>query len=115
MPSLSIQPLSETISMATSSLVANITRYCQANLEYQGCTYENFCLTVLPDFCADLILGHDFQSRYKNVVFNYGGPEPPLPVCGFSTLNISPPGPFANLSADCHPIATKSRRYSWDD
>ena len=71
--------------------------------------------TVLPDLCADLILGRDIQSRHKNVVFNYGGPEPPLSVCGFSTLNISPPEPFANLSADCHPIATKSRRYSRDD
>ena len=70
---------------------------------------------ILPDLCADLILGLDFQSRHKNVVFNYGGPEPPLSVCGFSTLNISPPEPFANLSADCHPIATKSRRYSRDD
>ena len=115
MASLSIQPFSGTISMATSSLVTNITGYCQANLEYQGRTYENLRLTVLPDLCADLILGLDFQSRRKNVVFNYGGPEPPLSVCGFSTLNISPPEPFANLSADCHPIATKSRRYSRDD
>ena len=116
MASLSTQPFSGTISMATSSLVTIITGYCRANLEYQGRTYENLRLTVLPDLCADLILGLDFQSRHKNVVFNYGGPEPPLSVCGFSTLNISPPKPFAaNLSADCHPIATKSRRYSRDD
>ena len=49
------------------------------------------------------------------MVFNYGGPKPSLSVCGFSTLNISPPEPFANLSADCHPIVTKSRPYSRDD
>ena len=100
--------------MATSSLVTNITGYCQANLEYQGRTYENLRLTVLPDLCADLILSLDFQSRHKNVVFNYGGPQHLLSVCGFSTLNISPPEPFTNLSADCHPIATKSQRYRWD-
>ena len=50
-----------------------------------------------------------------SVIFNYGGAEPPLSVCGFSTLNIDPPEPFANLTEDCHPIATKSRRYSQDD
>jgi len=33
---------------------------------------------------------------------------------GFSKLNIDPPEPFANLTADCHPIASKSRRYSQD-
>ncbi|KAL9975044.1 hypothetical protein ACROYT_G012160, partial [Oculina patagonica] len=36
-------------------------------------------------------------------------------VCGFSKLNIDPPEPFANLTADCHPIASKSRRYSQED
>jgi hypothetical protein len=25
---------------------------------------------------------------------------------------MEPPEPFANLTPDCHPIATKSRRYS---
>jgi hypothetical protein len=62
-----------------------------------------------------MILGLDFQSKHKNVVFNYGGPEPPLVVCGFSMLNMDPPEPFANLTPDCYPIATKSRRYSQED
>ena len=30
-------------------------------------------------------------------------------------LHIEPPEPFANLTTDCHPIATKSRRYSQED
>ena len=64
MASLSFQPSSGTISMATSSLVTNITRYCQVNLEYQGRIYENLRLTVLPNLCADLVMGLDFQSRH---------------------------------------------------
>jgi hypothetical protein len=60
-------------------------------------------------------LGLDFQSKHKNVIFNYGGPEPPLVVRGLSTLNMESPEPFAKLTADCHPIATKSRRYSQED
>ena len=30
-------------------------------------------------------------------------------------LKVGPPELFANLTADCHPIATKSQRYSRDD
>ena len=38
-----------------------------------------------------------------------------MAVCGFSKLNIDPPEPFANLTADCHPIVSKSWRYSQED
>ena len=77
--------------------------------------YDGFRLSVLPGLCADLILGLDFQSQHTSVVFHYGDSEPPLSVCGFSTLNVEPPEPFANLTTDCHPIASKSRRYSQED
>ena len=30
-------------------------------------------------------------------------------------LMVGPPARFANLTADCYPIATKSQRYSHDD
>ena len=38
-----------------------------------------------------------------------------MAVCGFSKLNIDPPEPFANLTAHCHPTASKSRRYIQED
>ena len=72
-------------------------------------------MSILPGLCADLILGLDFQSQHTSVVFHYGGSEPQLSVCGFSTLKVDPPKPLANLIADCHPIASKSRRYSQED
>ena len=72
-------------------------------------------LSVLPGLCADLILGLDFQSRHESVVFQYGGSEPSLSVCSFSTFKVKPQEPFENLMADCRPIATKSRRYSQED
>ena len=61
------------------------------------------------------ILGLDFHAKHESVTFHYGGEEPSLPVCGLSLLNVDPPEPFANLTDDCHPIATKSRRYSHED
>ena len=69
----------------------------------------------MPGLCSDLILGPDFQSQHDSVTFKYGGTKPPLAVCSFTTLNIEPPSPFENLTADCHPIATKSRRHSKDN
>ncbi len=69
----------------------------------------------MPGPCSDLILGLDFQSQHKSVTFKYVGTKPPLSVCSFTILNIDPTSPFANLTSDCHPIATKSRRYSKKD
>ena len=113
---LTIHPSSGTVSMATSvSSTVSITGTCTANLTYQGREYAGYRLSVLPGLCADLILGLDFQSQHSSVTFHYGGSEPPLAICGFSTLNIDPPEPFANLAENCHPIASKSRRYSQED
>ena len=81
---------------------------CVINLSYQGRKYEALRVSVLPGPCASLILSLDFQSHHESVVFHYGGLEPTLSVCSFSTLHIEPPEPFANLTTDCHPIATKS-------
>ena len=77
--------------------------------------YEGFKLSVLPELCNDLILGIDFQSQHSSVVFHYGGSEPPLSVDGLSTLNVDLPELFVDLTADCHKIASKSRRYSEED
>ena len=78
--------------------------------------YQNFELSVLRELCADLILGIDFQSQHSSVVFHYGGSEPPLSVDGLSTLKVDhPPELFVNPTADCHKIASKSRRYSEED
>ena len=110
---LIVHPSSGTVSMATSvSSTVSIIGTCLADLSYQGRHYSGYRLSVLPGLCADLIRGLDFQSQHSTVTFHYGGSEPPLAVCGFSKLNIDPPEPFANLTADCHPIASKSRRYS---
>ena len=48
------------------------------------------------------------------MTITYGGDEPPL-VASLGTLKVEPPLLFHNLTADCHPIRTKSRRYSIQD
>lgn len=37
------------------------------------------------------------------------------PVCGLTQLKIDLPDLFAKFTADCHPTATNSRRYSPED
>ncbi|XP_015767631.1 PREDICTED: uncharacterized protein LOC107346353 [Acropora digitifera] len=112
---ISVNSAVSQVAMATSSLSTKTEGSCSVTIKYQGHTYKDFHLSVMPGLCSDLILGLDFQSQHDSVTFKYGGTKPPLSVCGFTTLNIEPPSPFENLTADCHPIATKSRRYSKDD
>ncbi|KAK3726270.1 hypothetical protein QZH41_003048 [Actinostola sp. cb2023] len=112
---ITIHPSSSTVSMATSAFSTKVTGCCIVDLADQERVYKGFHLSVLPGLCADLILGLNFQSQHESVTFNYGGPKPSLSICGLSTLNMDPPAPFANLTADCHPIITKSRRYSQED
>ena len=103
------------ISMAQSSLSAKTLGHCVTDLQLGGKTYSNLSLSILPGLCSELILGLDFQKQHQSVSFQHGGPEPPLVVGGLSTLKVEPPDLFTNLTADHHPIATKSRRYSYDD
>ena len=112
---ISINPVVSQVAVATSSLSTKIGGSCSVTIKYQGQTYKDFHLSVMPGLCSDLILGLDFQSQRDSVTFKYGGTKPPLSVCSLTTLNIEPPSPFENLTVDCHAIATKSRRYSKDD
>ncbi|XP_020901303.1 uncharacterized protein LOC110239892 [Exaiptasia diaphana] len=112
---ISVNPAVSQVSMATSSLSTKTQGSCSVTINYQGQTYKDVHLSVMPELCSDLILGLDFQSQHDSVTFKYGGTKPPLSVCTLTTLNIEPPSAFANLTADCHPIATKSRQYCKDD
>ena len=103
------------ITMAQSSLSARTLGFCKVDLELGGKQYSKIHLSILPGLFADLLLGLYFQKQHQSIMFHQGGPQPPLEVCGLSMLKVGPPELFANLTADSHPIATKSRRYSHDE
>jgi RNase H-like domain found in reverse transcriptase/Integrase core domain/Reverse transcriptase (RNA-dependent DNA polymerase)/Aspartyl protease len=113
--SLTVQPSNNRVSMASSSLSAKTVGYCKVDLIFDGRMYNDVRLTILPGLCADVILGQDFQQQHKSLTVHYGGDLPSIVLCGLTTLRVKPPDLFANLTADCHPIASKSRRYSLDD
>ena len=65
--------------------------FCLVDLEVEGRLYRNLHLSVLPELCADLTLGLDFQSQHKSVIFEHAGSKPSVSVCGLNSLNMDPP------------------------
>ena len=112
---LHIYPSSGMISMATSSLITKVSGYCLVDLVFEERTYPQLCLSVLTELYVDLILGLDFRMKHERIVFQYGGPEHSLSICGLNTMNTNPPQLFSNLTNDWHPITTKSCKYSHND
>ena len=81
-------PTTSTISMATSSLETKVSGFCLVDLKLEGMLYRNLHLSVLPELCADLILGLDFQSQHKSVIFECLGSNLGVTV-GFNSCTES--------------------------
>ena len=105
----------ENVTFASETHTKPVSQYVVLDLYVNDRLYEKVKIKIMEHLCADLILGNAFQKEHESVVFKFGGPLPPLEVCGLSTLNVDPPAPFQNLTSDCHPIATRSRRYTKPD
>ena len=113
--SMTVHPTQENVTMATSAFSTKMVGYCLADITLKGRQYSNVKLYILPNLCADVILGQNWQAQHESITIHYGGVAPPIKVCGLTALNIDPPPLFQYLSADCKPVATKSRRYSKED
>ncbi|XP_054267292.1 uncharacterized protein LOC128989427 [Macrosteles quadrilineatus] len=101
------------VSLAASNMKSNVHGFVKINLNLLNHNYNNFKLTVLEDLCTDVLIGHDIMKLHSNIQVWFGGKKPPLLVC--SCAKVEPPKLFCNLTPDCQPIATKSRRYSDED
>jgi hypothetical protein len=103
------------ITMASTSLSCPIIGYCFVSIRYSDKLYEHFKLSVLPNLCADVLLGHDFLGLHSKIEIPFGGQRGTLSLCGLAAAKVQSPSLFANLSLDCKPIATKSRRHTPED
>ena len=110
--SWSIRGSKQHIMMANKSLSTQTEGFCYLSILYKDSLYPNFKLSVMPNLCADVLLGHDFLKLHSKVEIPFGGPKPSLSVCAFLAANVTPPSLFGNLPLNCKPIATKSRRHS---
>ena len=103
------------VSMASSSFSMELSEYCVSDITFDGRTYRGIEMTVLPDACAEVILGVPFLKLHESFRINYGGMEPSLNVCALSKVKMTPVRLFKNLTEDCRPIATSSRKFSKED
>jgi len=121
-------PMSQRFTLVSKSHTAKVCGFCVVTLTVRDTEYSDFKLLVLPLLCAAMLLGLDFQCHLNSLRLQFNGPLPPLtvcsqqfpnctprPTCSLSTLKVPPPLLFANLTPDCKPVATKSRRYSTGD
>ena len=113
--SMIVYPTKENVTMATSALTTKMLGYCFTDTVLKERLYSNVKLYILPTLCADIILGQNWQAQHESFTIHYGGTAPPLKVCGLTAVDVDCPPLFQYLSADCKPIATKSRRYRKED
>ena len=106
-----VTPSSLSINMASTSLTKKTQGHSVLPLIFNDRHYSQK-LSLLPDLCADIILGHDFLCRHSVVSFPFDGDEDPIKILGVAAANVEAPSLFKNLSADCKPIAVKSYRLS---
>ena len=109
--------------MASTQLHLRTQGQVHLNLEVQGRMYDKTVLEVMPQACADVILGQKFLSVHEAVVFEFGGKQDPLVVhpttpkkalC-LTAVIVEAPRLFEFVLPNCMPIATPSRSYSRED
>ena len=110
-----LYPTTGSVAMASTSYHTQISNYCLAKLNFLGHQYNNVKLTVLPDLCATVIVGHDLLKQHSELSFSFGGPKPPITVSYLAPAKIEPPPLFEYLSGNVKPIITKTRKYSEED
>ena len=89
---------------------------CQVNLKLLGQEYKSVSVTVLKNLISDVILGRDFMTQHQSINIHFGGVKPTLQLGAVEAVKTSTPAKlFQYLHNDCRPIATKERRYSWQD
>ena len=79
------------VTMAATNCTSAIQGYSVVEILMQGHHYRNIKLSVLPNLCSDVLLGHDFLRLCDIVSIKFGGSKAPLTLCGLSTLAVSPP------------------------
>ena len=108
------------VSMVSDNLTAPVIGKACSNLELQGRDYTNVTLSVMPGFCADVVLGQDFLRQHREVVIKLGGLKERLLVgkdstCGVAASEVKCDRLFRNLKSECRSNSTKSRKFNQEN
>ena len=117
---LFVIPSDRQVTMADASHKSAIDGEAIVDMTLNGKLYTGLTVGIVKNLFIDLILGKDFLKRHKQVTFQFNGSLAPLELAsvsnsGLQAMKIDPPPVFTNISPECKPIASKSRRYSHSD
>lgn len=73
-------PTNGSVTMASTILNSQISNYCVATFELLRHHYENTKMTILPDLCANVIVGHVLLKQHSDLKFSPNGSKPQLTV-----------------------------------
>lgn len=116
---LTILPSRDVITLANRGSHNQLLGVCYVDLTINESVYKKVKLGVFKSLCAQVLLGGDFLRKHSQVIFKFKTNGQDLVIdssntCAVAKSNVECPSLFANLLPDCHPIATKSRRYNSD-
>jgi len=80
--SLKVIPTTSRILLASKSCSATVSGCCRVTLTVNGTHFRDFKLMILPNLCAAVLLGLDFQCHLSSLTMQYGGALPPLVIHG---------------------------------
>lgn len=103
------------VKIADSFVNVDIKGYTYFSVRLLGQEYTQVKLLVLNSLCAPVLLCHDFLGQHSSLQVVFGGSRPPLRISSVTPTLVNPPKLFKHLTADCHPIAVKSRCFSEKD
>ena len=112
---LDFTPVTSRVSMASSSCTVETKGFLLMDITLQSRIYRQIRFSIMPNLCHPIILGRDFLKKHKSVEILFDGKSPSLSICGLSEIQLPAPKLFSNLSSDCKPIATQSRRFNDSD
>ncbi|XP_054722967.1 uncharacterized protein LOC129232889 [Uloborus diversus] len=112
---INVRPYAGKITMANSSLSSDVTGCGYITLKMQNHTYPDMEVLIMRNLCADFLIGHDLLNSHSSVEIEFHGDKTPLRICSLATARIPAVSLFANLTPDCKPIITKSRRQTEED
>uniref|UniRef100_A0A2C9L2M5 CCHC-type domain-containing protein n=1 Tax=Biomphalaria glabrata TaxID=6526 RepID=A0A2C9L2M5_BIOGL len=103
------------IFMASTHLSRITQGHIYASIRLKNERYEGVKLSLLDNLCSDVILEIDFISLHQNQFIPFDGQKPSLCLSTLQPERVDAPSLFSNLSSNCTPVVTKSRRYSIPD
>lgn len=110
-----IKPYYGRITMADSSTCSEIQNCCRVTMRLGNHIYENVEVLIMNNLCADFLVGHDLLNNHSSLEIDFNGTKPPLKICSLAVAKITPVSLFSNLTPDCRPISTRSRRQTQED